>query len=169
MEINENIKLLCKARGISFADLADRLKITRQTLYKQSTGAAQLASIERIAAALALPAWIILHPRPLAALAAWNQDQRQGRTDSAAAVIFCPYCKRPIQIHTAPDLAEEKRTAEDGPSSWPDSSTDPDTWPEEDSRRQTTRGITAGPEKAKNKGRRTMEQTRPETRPAKHR
>lgn len=143
MEINENIKLLCRARGISFSDLADRLNITRQTLYKQSTGAAQLASIEKIAAALALPAWIILHPRPLAALAAWNQDQRQGQTDSAAAVIFCPYCKSPIQIHTAPDLADEKRTETSGPSSkagrqsWPDSSRDPDTWPEEDSRRHS--------------------------------
>lgn len=135
MEINENIKLLCRARGISFADLADRLNITRQTLYKQSTGAAQLASIERIAAALALPAWIILHPRPLAALAAWNQDQRQGQTDSAAAVIFCPYCKRPIQIHTAPALAEEKRTETSGPSS--KAAGDPDTWPEEDSRRHS--------------------------------
>ena len=127
MEINENIKLLCRARGISFADLADRLNITRQTLYKQSTGAAQLASIERIAAALALPAWIILHPRPLAALAAWNQDQRQGRTDSAAAIIFCPYCKRPIQIHTAPDLAtDEKRTADAGRSSWPEEDSEQD-------------------------------------------
>ena len=135
MEINENIKLLCRARGISFADLADRLKITRQTLYKQSTGAAQLASIERIAAALALPAWIILHPRPLAALAAWNQDQRQGRTTTAEAVIFCPYCKRPIQIHTAPDLAEEKRTETSGPSS--QAGGDPDTWPEENSRRDS--------------------------------
>lgn len=130
MEINENIKLLCKARGISFAELADRLKITRQTLYKQSTGAAQLASIERIAAALALPAWIILHPRPLAALAAWNQDQRQGQTDTAAAVIFCPYCKRPIQIHTAPALATP------GPSS-NNTGGDPDTWPDEDSQRDS--------------------------------
>lgn len=135
MEINENIKLLCKARGISFADLADRLNITRQTLYKQSTGAAQLASIERIAAALALPAWIILHPAPLAALAAWNQDRRQGQTDTAAAVIFCPYCKRPIHIHTAPALAtdEDRQPATAGRQSWPDSSRDPDTWPDEDS------------------------------------
>lgn len=128
MEINENIKLLCRASGISFADLADRLNITRQTLYKQSTGAAQLASIERIAAALALPAWIILHPRPLAALAAWNQDQRQGRTTTADAIIFCPYCKRPIQIHTAPDLATPGQSSNN-------TGGDPDTWLDEDSRR----------------------------------
>ena len=144
MEINENIKLLCRARGISFSDLADRLNITRQTLYRQSTGAAQLASIERIAAALALPAWIILHPRPLAALSAWNQDQRQGQTTTADAVIFCPYCKRPIQIHTAPALAtdEDRQPATAGRQSWPDSSRDPDTWPDEDSRRDSDRDTT---------------------------
>lgn len=99
MDLNENIKLLCKARGLTFADLADRLNITRQTLYRQSTGSAQLSTVERIAAALAVPAFVLIHPAPLAALAIWNSAPAQA--PGPAAVVLCPHCKKPIQIQAA--------------------------------------------------------------------
>ena len=99
MDINENIKILCKARGLTFADLADRLNITRQTLYRQSTGAAQLSTVERIADALAVPAFVLIHPAPLAALAIWNSAPAQA--PGPAAVVLCPYCNRPIQLQAA--------------------------------------------------------------------
>ena len=108
MDINENIKILCKARGLTFADLADRLNITRQTLYRQSTGSAQLSTVERIAAALAVPAFVLIHPAPLAALAIWNSSSAPAQAPGPA-VVFCPYCCKPIQIQTAPALATAGR------------------------------------------------------------
>lgn len=115
MDINENIKTICKIRGISFADLAARLNITRQTLYKQSTGAAQLSTVERIATALNVPAWIILHPAPAAALVQIRTGQvpgpedrtSQGDTNQAgtiqAARLLCPICGSRLQIQIRQD------------------------------------------------------------------
>lgn len=110
MDINENIKTLCKIRGISFADLAARLNITRQTLYKQSTGAAQLSTVERIASALHVPAWIILHPTPAAALVQIRTGQVPGPEDrtgqgdtNQAARLLCPICGSRLQIQIRQD------------------------------------------------------------------
>ena len=111
MDLNKNIKLLCSAQGITFAQLADRLNVTRQTLYKQSTGAAQLASLERIAAALNVPPFVLLHPAPPAALrqirtgqvttASQDQDSTTGQT--SPAVLLCPVCKSRLQIQIQGD------------------------------------------------------------------
>lgn len=114
MDINENIKTICKIRGISFAQLADRLNITRQTLYRQSTGAAQLSTVERIASALQVPAWIILHPTPAAALVQIRTGQVPGPEDRTsqddtnqagtiqAARLLCPICGGRLQIQIQP-------------------------------------------------------------------
>lgn len=120
MDLNENIKILCKARGLTFADLADRLNITRQTLYRQSTGAAQLSTVERIADALAVPAFVLIHPAPLAALAIWNSAPAQA---PGPAVVLCPYCNRPIQLQAA-TLATAGRPS--GQNTGGHSSGDPD-------------------------------------------
>lgn len=124
--IKPAVKAICKYQGRQLYEIADALQITRQSLHRFLTGSPNLETVRRIADALNVPTWIILHPAPLAALAAWNQDRRQGQTDTAAAVIFCPYCKRQIQILTAPALATP------GPSS-NNTGGDPDTWPDEDS------------------------------------
>ena len=84
MDTNENIKLLCKAAGISFTELADRLQVTRQTLYRQTTGSPTLATLERIAAALQVPPFILLHPAPLAALQRWNAGPSSLETEKPA-------------------------------------------------------------------------------------
>ena len=125
MDINENIKTLCKVRGLSFADLAARLNITRQTLYRQSTGAAQLSTVERIADALQVPAWIILHPAPAAALVQIRTGQVPGpaeaRTSNAgtiqAARLLCPICGSRLQIQIRQDEGR-------APSNDPDSRTE---------------------------------------------
>lgn len=128
MDISENVKTLCKARGIKLYQLADRLQVTRQAIFKQTTGPANVASLEKIAGALAVPLWILLHPDPLAALAAQeegHQDQthqapgprsgdktqdRTGRPSAgpatstagpAPAVLRCPYCHQLITITAA--------------------------------------------------------------------
>lgn len=112
MDINKSTKILCKARGLSFIELANRLQITRQTLHRTTT-APRLSSIEKIAEALNVPAWIILHPDPAGAL--WkiehpNQDpgpvseSRPGaifQEPRPAALLLCPSCKKPIILQAA--------------------------------------------------------------------
>ena len=124
MDINKNIKLLCSARGITFAQLADRLNITRQTLYRQSTGAAQLSTVEKIATALQVPAWIILHPAPLAALrqirtgqvttASQDQDSTTGQT--SPAVLHCPICGGRIKIQIRRETDQDEGRKEETPT-----------------------------------------------------
>ena len=119
MDINANIKILCKARGLSFQDLADRLQVTRQTLHRQSTGAAQLSTLDKIAAALKVPTFIILHPAPLAALMQYEgrnqapEIQTQEPGTPAAPVVLCPHCHASlsIQINQEPTPADDQTTA----------------------------------------------------------
>ena len=94
MTINENIKTICKARGLSFAELAARLDMTRQNLHAITTGRPTLATLERIAAALSVPVYILLHPDPAAVLA---ETATPGRP-----VLSCPWCRRPIFLEAAP-------------------------------------------------------------------
>lgn len=102
MNTNKNIKLLCKARGITFAELAARLNESRQTLHRQTTGNPTTGTLERIAAALQVPAWIILHPAPLAALQAGRFAAIEDQTGTPApALVFCPVCKNPLTIQAA--------------------------------------------------------------------
>lgn len=145
MDINQNIKLICKARGISFAELATRLQITRQTLYKQSTGAAQLQTVERIANALEVPPFILLHPAPLTELRRQEtgtqdapgpgplfsfpagtaddedrtprQDPRPRTIQPAPAVILCPICGGRLHIVKAvdPDTNQDQTTTNGQP------------------------------------------------------
>ncbi len=100
--INENIKYYCKVRGIKYADLADRLKITRQSLHAQGTGAPSLSSIEKIAAALEVPAWKLLHPDP--------------RTLEAPPVLSlpCPLCGGRLKVTIQP--AEQDDQTQAGPA-----------------------------------------------------
>ena len=122
MDINRNIKLLCSAQGITFAQLAARLNITRQTLYKQSTGAAQLASLERIANALSVPPFLLLHPAPLAVLArartgqvtTASQDSTTGQT--SPAVLRCPICGGRIKIQIRRETDQDEGRKEETPT-----------------------------------------------------
>ena len=121
MDINKNIKLLCSAQGITFAQLATRLNITRQTLYKQSTGAAQLASLERIATALNVPPFLLLHPAPLAVLARSRtgqvttaQDSTTGQT--SPAVVACPICGGRIKIQIQRETDQDEGRKEETPT-----------------------------------------------------
>lgn len=125
MDINKSTKILCKARGLSFAELANRLQITRQTLHRTTT-APRLSSIEKIAEALEVPAWILLHPDPAAAL--WkiehpNQEPRPApslnpgpgpifQDPRPAALLLCPVCHSPIILQAA--TLEEKPAEEEG-------------------------------------------------------
>ena len=131
MDINKSTKILCKARGLSFAELANRLQITRQTLHRTTT-APRLSSIEKIAEALNVPAWIILHPDPAGAL--WkiehpNQDPRPALSLDArrqdpgaifqeprpAALLLCPACHKPIILQAATlEARPEDKQPEEG-------------------------------------------------------
>ena len=128
MDINKSTKILCKARGLSFIELANRLQITRQTLHRTTT-APRLSSIEKIAEALSVPAWILLHPDPAGAL--WkiehpNQDPRPApslnpgpgpifQEPRPAALLLCPACKKPIILQAATLEAQpEDKQPEEG-------------------------------------------------------
>ena len=114
MNINGNIKLLCKETGTSFADLANRLNITRQTLYRQSAGAVQLSTLERIAKALNVPPFVLLHPAPLAAFRQYRTGT-QDRTPTARVVFICPSCGARLEVirTTAPEEGPRPASCQD--------------------------------------------------------
>ena len=99
METNENIKTLCKARGISLNELAARLKITRQTLHRQATGPANIASLEKIAGALNVPLFVLFHPEPIKALQQYSQ--RNTRPEINKSFFQCPNCGKILEITTS--------------------------------------------------------------------
>lgn len=117
MDIKDNTKAICKAAGITFDELSNRLNITRQSLHRFLTKNPTTDTVKKIAEALTIPPFILLHPAPLAALERWNASQEEGRQAPGPAVIICPHCNQPIQIRPAalPPLSE-KPTARRRPS-----------------------------------------------------
>lgn len=75
---------------MTIGQLADRLNITRQTLHAQTTGPANIASIEKIAAALQVEPWQLLHPDP-ASLEA-----------PPFLAVRCPICGGRLTVTLAP-------------------------------------------------------------------
>lgn len=102
METNENIKLLCKARGLSLNELAARLNITRQTLHRQATGPANIASLEKIAGALNVPLFVLFHPEPLKALKECSQKETKHEPTNKS-FFRCPNCGEVLYITTGND------------------------------------------------------------------
>ena len=100
MDTNNNIKQLCKYRGLSFVKLAAILGVTRQTLHKQSTGAARLATLERIAAALDVPTFVLIHPEPVDALKQYQQQTTHQEHNNAGSVFNCPFCGHLLNVTT---------------------------------------------------------------------
>ena len=86
MEIQQNIKYLCKRRGITLQTLAARMGVTYGTLFNQAKKNPSLASLERIAAALNCDVWELLKPTDT------NQDTT---TENS---LICPYCGGKIHI-----------------------------------------------------------------------
>ena len=83
MDIRESVKRLCKERGVTQKDIADRLEITaiglNQILRK---GNPNLQTLERIATALGVQV-VDLFERP---------------ADESPTGV-CPHCGKPIRIH----------------------------------------------------------------------
>lgn len=80
MDIKDNIKTICKAQGRTFADLANELSVTRQTLFRQVTGNTTTDTLKRIANALNVAPFILLHPDPARAM-----QEADGRQDYKTA------------------------------------------------------------------------------------
>ena len=100
--IRDNIKLICKAKGMQLGDISDALKITRQTLHTYLTGRPTLETIERIAAVLGVPSFVILHPAPLTAL----RLEAERLQDNPPTI--CPYCKKRIKVQLTQDEQPEE-------------------------------------------------------------
>ena len=91
--IADNIKYYCKAAGITLGELATRLQITRQTLHAITTTPATVKSLEKIAAALNVPAWKLMHPDPASL------------EDNAGPGFICPRCGTRLIVTAAPDAS----------------------------------------------------------------
>ena len=96
--IQDNIKYYCARQGIRYADLADRLNITRQTLHAQGTGAPSLSSIEKIARALNIEPWKLLHPDPASI------------ETPPAPSLCCPICGGRLTVRIEP--ADQPQTGQ---------------------------------------------------------
>ncbi len=77
------IKEICKAKGITQKELADRIGISRVGLAKALAGNTTIGTLDKIASALGVPV-AELFEAPAA----------------GAAVITCPHCGQPITLKT---------------------------------------------------------------------
>ena len=136
--IKNAVKQIGSEQKRTFAQLANDLQITRQTLHRFLTGAPTLATVEKIANALQVPPFILLHPAPLAALREWNRHQdHTGPGPAASVTAVCPVC------HTRLFVTIRATDDTGRPSSMePDAHTTPD---DRTSNSRTEEGQTNGP------------------------
>ena len=97
--IRDNVKLICKAKGMQLGDICDALKITRQTLHTYLTGSPTTATLQKIADVLNVPPFVLLHPAPLTALRMEAGGLEAGRMETQQTpTIICPHCGKRITI-----------------------------------------------------------------------
>ena len=119
MDIKDNIKTICKARGRTLAQLANDLNITRQTLFRKVTGNTTTDTLKKLADCLNVPPFVLLHPDPARAMeeADGRQDYRTGPADPAPGPAaptsypapvpaVCPVCRSPLIIQIAQDTTQ---------------------------------------------------------------
>ena len=82
MYVNDNVKRICKEKNISFADLAEKIGVTRQTLYNQTENNPSLQTLERIAAALGVSV----------------ADLVRRDTTTSENGLICPHCGKPLHV-----------------------------------------------------------------------
>lgn len=82
MILQDNIKTLCKRKGITLQALAKEIGITYNTLNQQSIKNPSLRSLERIANALNCEVWELLRPE----------------TETPENGLICPHCGKPLHI-----------------------------------------------------------------------
>lgn len=78
------IKDILKERGITINELAEKMGLNRVTLSTQINGTANIASYEKIAAALDVPMWQLF---------ASSQEVQETKN-----TITCPHCGKPIEL-----------------------------------------------------------------------
>ena len=87
--LTANVKRICKAEHVKIDELAARLNVSRQQVYRY-TKTATLSSLSKLAAAL--------NTTPAALLADPAQED-----NTNPARIACPHCGKPLTIHVTPD------------------------------------------------------------------
>ena len=98
MEISTSIKEIAKYRGQTLAELACNIGVTKQNLHSILTGSPNISSLEKIAKALNVEPWQILHPEPLAVIDKEPEPVTITPQDNETAKILCPICKSHIEI-----------------------------------------------------------------------
>ncbi|WP_298046362.1 helix-turn-helix transcriptional regulator [uncultured Bacteroides sp.] len=80
------IKDILKERGITINELAEKMGLNRVTLSTQINGTANIASYEKIAAALNVPMWQLFA----------SPEEVRPKKDGLS--ITCPHCGKDINI-----------------------------------------------------------------------
>jgi len=82
------IKEILKEQGLTVAELAEKLSVSRQALSKQIQGKMLVETAERIANVLEVPMWQLFA----------SPEEVQQRKGEDEAVITCPYCGERIAV-----------------------------------------------------------------------
>lgn len=90
MDIKMNVRKAMQRQGITAADFAARLQVSKVTAARYLKDNITLATLEKIAAAL--------NTTPAALLADPAQEDHTN-----PARIACPHCGKPLTIHLTPD------------------------------------------------------------------
>lgn len=86
-----SVKEVCKKKGVTLQELAERMKIKRESLSRAINGNPTVETLEKIATALGVPMWeLFASPAEIA-------QETKGET--------CPYCGQPIAIKTTIEKA----------------------------------------------------------------
>ena len=80
------VKDILKERGITINELAEKMGLNRVTLSTQINGTANIASYEKIAAALNVPMWQLFA----------SPEEVRPKKDGLS--ITCPHCGKDINI-----------------------------------------------------------------------
>ena len=105
MKIIDNVKALCTARGITLTDVAERIGIVRNTLYRQLKGdGVQLSTLQRVADAIGcdIADFFTDASQRQPSQTASHQAHDTTRTPASASTstsLTCPHCGTVINVH----------------------------------------------------------------------
>ena len=84
--IRANWDRLRAQKGITVQQLADKLGVTRQTVYSYFRPGCSINTIEKASNLIGVEPWQLLQPAP---------------GDANGAQIICPHCGQPVTIHAS--------------------------------------------------------------------
>ena len=96
MEFRDNVKRLCKLRGITQKELASKIGISETSLNVslKPDGNPSVKTIEKVATGLGVSvSQLLASPEELELLTGQSQDEERGK------VLRCPHCGEEIELY----------------------------------------------------------------------